>query len=535
MKRIKRRQRSLIFSCAVYFALFAGLIVLIYSGFQHLANQRIGKSVFTMEDLLSYEDRLIQEDYARLPAGNSKNSAMIIFDENGIIQYASNQMIRELVFFEDLDMLGDYHTGSFFNVFQDTLADGTTRYTVYLNSYDMTGEDLVPKILDYCILDGDLRILEGTLFPDRSFLTQREFELLNGISRTNSMLEKYVYENADGEERILAFLSTNVSDKQYNEIIRWANAVWMIGIPCVLLAVIGFTVLFYYKIKRRIAPLNQTIQSYEKGKAMEISPGAVPSEFYEVVCNFKSLLSKLEKTREEKEALDREKQKLIVDISHDLKTPLTVIQGYAKALSDQRVPPEKQAQCIAAIYQKSRLATDMVNDLFLLTQMEHPDYPLQLEETDFCEFVKSFFAEKYMELTEGGFGLSVDIPEAPMMLPIDRKLMRRLLENLLSNAMKYNPPGTTLYVAMGKENQGIALTVADDGAGIPEEIARTLFQPFVTGNRARTTGKGTGLGLSIAQKIVQMHRGEMSLIRPPRKPYKTEFRIRIPIQPDSAS
>lgn len=287
---------------------------------------------------------------------------------------------------------------------------------------------------------------------------------------------------------------------------------------------------FHNKIKRRIAPLNQTIQSYEKGKAMEISPGAVPSEFYEVVCNFKSLLSKLEKTREEKEALDREKQKLIVDISHDLKTPLTVIQGYAKALSDQRVPPEKQAQYIAAIYQKSRLATDMVNDLFLLTQMEHPDYPLQLEETDFCEFVKSFFAEKYMELTEGGFGLSVDIPEAPMMLPVDRKLMRRLLENLLSNAMKYNPPGTTLYVAMGQENQGVALTVADDGAGIPEEIARTLFQPFVTGNRARTTGKGTGLGLSIAQKIVQMHRGEMSLIRPPRKPYKTEFCIWIPIQ-----
>ncbi len=373
MKRINRRQRSLIFSCAVYFALFAGLIVLIYSGFQHLANQRIGESVFTMEDLLSYEDQLIQEDYSRLPVGNSKNSAMIIFDENGIIQYASNQTIRELVFFEDLDMLGDYHTGSFFNVFQDTLADGSVQYTVYLNSYDMTGEDLVPKILDYCILDGDLRIVDGTLFPDRSSLTQREFELLNGISRTNSLLEKYVYENADGEERILAFLSTNVSERQYNEIIRWANAVWMIGIPCVLLAVIGFTVLFYYKIKRRISPLNQTIQSYEKGKAMEISPGAVPSEFYEVVCNFKSLLSKLEKTREEKEALDREKQKLIVDISHDLKTPLTVIQGYAKALSDQRVPPEKQGQYIAAIYQKSRLATDMVNDLFLLTQMEHPD------------------------------------------------------------------------------------------------------------------------------------------------------------------
>lgn len=532
MKGINRVRRSFIFSCAVYFALFAGIIVLIYSGFQHLASQRFGESVFTIEDLLSYEKELIQEDYSRIPATNSKNSAMIIFDENGIIQYASNQAIRERVFFEDLDMIGDYHSGSFFNVFQDTLADGSVQYTVYLNGYDMESDNLVPKILDYCILDGELRIVGGTLFPNRSFLTQREFELLSGISRTNSLLEKYVYQNAHGEERILAFFSTNVNDKQYNEIIRWANAVWMIGIPCVFLAVIGFTVLFYFKIKRRISPLNQTIVSYKKGKAMEISPGEVPSEFYEVVCNFKSLLSKLEKTREEKEALDREKQKLIVNLSHDLKTPLTVIQGYAKALFDQRVPAEKQDQYIAAIFHKSKLAADMVNDLFLLTQMEHPDYPLGLEKTDFCEFVKSFFAEKYMELTEEGFGLSVDTPEAPVTLPIDRKLMRRLLENLLSNAMKYNPPGTTLYVAIGREHMGAVLTVADDGAGIPEEIAGTLFQPFVTGNRARTTGKGTGLGLSIAQKIVQMHRGEMSLIRPPRKPYQTEFRIWIPIQPE---
>lgn len=530
MKRINRARKSLILSCAVYFAFFTFIIVLIYSVFHHLASQRINESVFTMEDLLSYENDLIDENYTRIPARNSKNSSMIIFDESGMIKYASNRTIREKVFFEDLDMIGDYNSGRFFDVFQDTLVDGSIQYAVYLNAYDTEDDDKVPKTLDYCILDEQYRIVDGKLFSERGSLTQREFELLSGISKTNSTLEKYVYRNADGEERILAFLSTSVSDKQYNEIIKSANAVWIIGIPCVFLAVIGFTILFFYKIKRRITPLNQTIVSYEKGKAMEISPSAVPSEFYEVVCNFKSLLSKLEQTREEKETLYNEKQKLIVDISHDLKTPLTVIQGYAKALFDQRVPPEKQDTYIASIYNKSKLATDMVNDLFMFTQMEHPDYPMHLEKTDFCEFVKSFFAEKYMELTEGGFELSVDIEDEPIMLLLDRKLTRRLLENLLSNAMKYNAKGTTIYVSINKENLSAAMTVADDGVGIPEEIAQTLFQPFITGNRARTTGKGTGLGLSIAQRIVQMHHGEMSLVRPPHKPYHTEFRILIPIQ-----
>ena len=107
--------------------------------------------------------------------------------------------------------------------------------------------------------------------------------------------------------------------------------------------------------------------------------------------------------------------------------------------------------------------------------------------------------------------------------------MRRLLENLLSNAIKYNDKGTTIYIAMEKRGGDAVMTLADDGVGIPEGIAESLFQPFVTGNRARTTGKGTGLGLSIAQRIVQMHRGSMELVRPPHKPYHTEFCIRIPL------
>ena len=513
----------------MYFALFTFIIVLIYSVFQYLASQQINESVFTLEDLMYYKDDLIEENYSRIPVKNSKISSLIIFDKNGMIKYASNQTISEKVFFEDLDMIGDYNSGIFFDVFKETMEDGSVQYTVYMNSYNIDSNDWVPKTLDYCILDSQYNIIEGDLFPDREFLTQREFELLSGISLTNSTLDKYVYKNSDGEERILAFLFTNLTDKQYTDIIRSADMVWIIGVPCVLLAIIGFSVLFFHKIKRRISPLNQTIVSYERGKADEISSDSVPSEFYEVVCNFKNLLSELEKTREENETLYKERQKLIADISHDLKTPLTVIQGYAKALSDNMVPPSKQSAYIDSIFNKSKLATDMVNDLFMFTQIEHPDYPVNPEETDICEFVKSFLAEKYYELSEGGFKLSVDIESGPVILPLDRKLIRRLLENLLSNSIKYNAKGTTIYVRVVKSDSNIEMTVADDGIGIPEGIAQTLFKPFVTGNSARTTGKGTGLGLSIAQRIVEMHGGEISLIMPPHNPYRTEFKISFPI------
>ena len=87
--------------------------------------------------------------------------------------------------------------------------------------------------------------------------------------------------------------------------------------------------------------------------------------FYDMVCNFKDLVSQLESTQKEKESLYEEKQRLIVDISHDLKTPLTVIQGYAEALLQQRVPEEKKERYMQTMVLKARLATDLVNDLFL--------------------------------------------------------------------------------------------------------------------------------------------------------------------------
>lgn len=523
MKRIKTRKKSLIVLCVLYFTFYTLLVLLLYTGFHYMVNLRISEAFFTLDDLLTYEDALVQENYAQIPIKNVQTSAFIIFDEKGKTVYASNQTIGEKVFYQDMNLIGDYYAGRLFDVFEEKAPDGTCQYMVYLSDY--WNDDIVPEVKDYCVLDDEYYILEGTLFPERAQLTEREFDLLCGISKNNGTLEKYTYENADGDERTLAFLSFNLSEAKYGEVIQSANSLWMIGIPTIVLALVVFAFLFSRRIKRCIAPLNQTILSYEKGGENQIDPHLVPSEFYDMVCNFKDLVSQLESTQKEKESLYEEKQRLIVDISHDLKTPLTVIQGYAEALQQQRVPEEKKERYMQTMVLKARLATDLVNDLFLFTQMEHPDFPMHQETVDFVEFVKGFFAEKYGEITEEGFSLAVDLPETVVKARVDRRLMRRVLENLLNNTLKHNPQGVTVFVFMHVEGEKIHLIVADNGVGIPDELAGNLFQPFVTGNRARTTGKGTGLGLSITHRIVVMHQGTIELVNPPHKPYRTEFRI----------
>ena len=400
MKRHKRKQNSLVLFCALHFLVYTLLLVGVYGLFQYLVNERMNAAFFSIDDLLQYQEALEREDYGAIPA---KNVSFLIFDDEGHTVYASNRTIGEKVFFEDLDMLDDYHSGKLLDVFQSQTADGSVEYTVYLSTYAEAGK--APKLLSSCVLDEDYNILRGDLFAGRQALTQREFNLLCGISKTNSMAEKYTYETTTGEGRTLVFFATRMGEREYDQSLRWANSLWLAGVPCILLVVLGCILSFPWRMKKRIHPLSQAIEAYGQGKAAEISQEDIPSEFDETVVSFRRLLDQLDQARREKERVYQEKQTLIADISHDLRTPLTVIQGYTEALEEGKVPPEKVGQYRKAILTKSRLATDLVSDLFLFTQMEHPDYPMQGETANFGAFVRTFFAEKYLDLTEQGFCL----------------------------------------------------------------------------------------------------------------------------------
>jgi signal transduction histidine kinase len=111
------------------------------------------------------------------------------------------------------------------------------------------------------------------------------------------------------------------------------------------------------------------------------------------------------------------------------------------------------------------------------------------------------------------------------MYDLDVRLLFRLYDNLIGNAAKHNEPGTTVYFALEDRRFDIRITIADDGKGMPEELKKTLFNPFVTGNRARTSGGGTGLGMTIAKRIVDLHGGSIRLVDPPEEGKATEFEI----------
>lgn len=228
--------------------------------------------------------------------------------------------------------------------------------------------------------------------------------------------------------------------------------------------------------------------------------------------------------------MDQDRQKLIADISHDLKTPITVIAGYIDAICDGKVPPQEQERYLRAIQGKAETLTELVNAFHEYSKVEHPEFVLHPERTDLCEFLREYLAAKYDEIDLAGFTLEVSIPEQPVFCLLDPMQFRRVLDNLLSNALRHNRLGTMLFFDMSLGGQRALLRIGDNGAGIPPERARQIFEPFVVGSEARS-GKGSGLGLSITRRIMEKHGGTITLASHPTAGRSTEFLLELPLAP----
>lgn len=210
---------------------------------------------------------------------------------------------------------------------------------------------------------------------------------------------------------------------------------------------------------------------------------------------------------------ERSRNLLLSDITHDIKTPLTTVAGFSKALCDGEVAENQQKEYLDSIYNKSMKISELVSLLFEYIKLDSAGYVLNKCEVDIAEFLRECIAGMYAEFEDADFNLNIDIPDEKIPVLIDRMQMERVISNLLTNTLKYNPSGTNVDVRLRRENQEVVIDISDNGVRIEREDAIHLFEPFYRTDKSRKSGRGNGLGLSIAKKIVEMHDGKIYLIQ----------------------
>ncbi len=517
-----RLRKSFIAYCLFYFSLYSCFLIIAIFLINIFINQKLEDIFPQLEDVLEYEDYLRRDEFYRIPLKKFKRNEIVIYDESESILFYTQHRLNFSINSGDLDFIYSYYDNSNYYIEQFTNKEGKLYY--YLIQILNNHHDVEMEGPTFAILDEQLNIVKGNAFEGREQLTERELELLQGLNEGN-YIEKYTYETERGEKRSLIFLAPSFDSVEYQHIVNRIYSIWLYLIPIVILLELFIMYSFFKRIKKAINPMQELLTVYEKSGTIIYEESEIPIEFSRFFVSFQELLANLEKERVKNEQIYKDKQSVITNLSHDLKTPLTVIQGYAKAFKDGIVPKDKEEKYMDAIYNKCNIAVQTIDSLFEYTQMEHPEYKMHIEHIDFVEFCKAYLATKYIDLELQGYKLEFSLPEKAIFKDFDSLLIRRLFDNIIGNSIKYNKKGTTIYFKLLDRGRKVKVILADDGVGVDETIRNKIFSPFVMGDKARSSGHGTGLGLCIAKKVVDLHRGKIYCIEEPVRPYAFEIDI----------
>ena len=199
-------------------------------------------------------------------------------------------------------------------------------------------------------------------------------------------------------------------------------------------------------------------------------------------------------------------------ISHDLRTPLTSISGNAEILlsEEDRITPEKKRTLVQYIRRDAQWLTDLVENLLAMTKMENGTASLQLQPEMVRDVVD--MALEHIGARIGDRTLHVEMEDEFLMANMDAHLMTQVITNLIDNAIKYTPAGSSIDVKAYAVQNRVRIEVADEGPGIPDTEKKRIFDMFYTGNNEHGDGRrGIGLGLSLCKTIVQAHGGSLSV------------------------
>lgn len=206
-----------------------------------------------------------------------------------------------------------------------------------------------------------------------------------------------------------------------------------------------------------------------------------------------------------------ERNLLYSNIIHDLKTPMTSILGFARALMDEQVDGKQEEQVYEIIYEKAKHTDELVNQLFNYTKLQNKDYVLKRQRHDLCAMLRSVVADAYLEFEAREMEVELDLPDTRVYAEVDEIEFRRVLTNLVVNSYKHNLNGTKVGFMIRPSEHEVQIVIADTGNVIPEAIKATIFEPFVCADESRTIRNGSGLGLAVAKSVVAKHGGSLEI------------------------
>lgn len=332
----------------------------------------------------------------------------------------------------------------------------------------------------------------------------------------------------DGE-RILVGMTTDDVDGTISDLVRWEMLATLLG---VLLAALAGS----FVVRRQLRPLNEVADTAHRVAERPLGSGEIDlsdrvpehltderTEVGRVGSALNTLLAHVESSLEARHRSEQQVRQFVGDASHELRTPLATIKGYAELARRHPDDAAGVLTALAKVESESGRMTTLVEDLLLLARIDS-GRPLESKPVDLTRLLLETVADARVLSPDHQWRLDLP-PESDDGVGVevmgDEQRLHQMVTNLLTNARKYTPAGSTVTASA---RRGV-LTIHDDGPGFPDGLADNAFERFVRGDMARNREGGVGLGLALVKAIMEAHGGTVDLSS---RPGDTRFNLRFP-------
>ena len=261
----------------------------------------------------------------------------------------------------------------------------------------------------------------------------------------------------------------------------------------------------------------------EKDSDEQITVFTENKDLMELAAQINALLEKYLKTKADYRRSEITSKKMLSNISHDIKTPMTVILGYLEIMQLSETP---SGEMLKKVERKAQSVMELINQFFTLSKIESGDMDIELYRVDICEICRESVLDFYELLSNKKLYVKVDMPETPIYIQGNKEALQRILFNLISNVIRYGADGKYLGISLQDDDRNVYVDVTDKGKGIDKAFADSIFDRLFTMEDSRNRNiQGNGLGLTIAKNLAQRLGGTITLESIPH--VKTTFTVRL--------
>ena len=268
-------------------------------------------------------------------------------------------------------------------------------------------------------------------------------------------------------------------------------------------------VVVFVFVRARLKPLQQLETAAgriaEGDFTVRVDEKAGDRELRKVSGAFNTMTRKLE-------GVEEGRREFVANVSHELRSPITSIRGFAEGMADGVIPPEEQTKYLRLVADESKRLSGLIDDLLALSRLERDDAKPEMTVFDINEMLRRAVIRRMNDLDGKKIDVSCEFEEDTCPVRADSDRIEQVVINLLDNAIKFTPEGGKIQLETAAKDRLAEITVRDSGIGVAPEDREKIFDRFFTVDRAHTAGKGTGLGLSICKRILEMHGQSIRLL-----------------------